>query len=82
LLLSDVVIRYLHWPRIEVCYHKSVHAVLFEKRVRLFDQYIKTRKSNESRLQSPERFIAFDCFGTVINHAKRVFEVASHPKGN
>ena len=31
---------------------------------------------------SSNEFIVFECFGTVINHAGRVFEIASQTKGN
>ena len=39
----------------------------------MFDHGIKTR-------ESPERFIAFECFDTVIKHAERVVEIASQTK--
>ena len=40
----------------------------------------KHEKAMNLEGRSPERFIAFECFDTVIKHAERVVEIASQTK--
>ena len=47
--------------------------VVFQTRVRVFDNGIKAQESNETQGTKNREIHCFECFVTMINHAERVF---------
>ena len=58
--------------------HAYMHDVIYQTLAGVFDHDIKTWKGKWiSRGDSPERFIAFECFDIMGKHDMRVFDIAS-----